>query len=49
MKKNGLFYFYGFIDRVDLLNGNLRIIDYKTAKAKDLRISVKDEKTDSFL
>ena len=36
--------FYGFIDRVDLLNGNLRIIDYKTAKAKDLRISVKEDR-----
>ena len=27
-----------------MLNGNLRIIDYKTAKAKDLRISVKEDR-----
>ena len=31
--------FYGFIDRVDRLNGNLRIIDFKTAKTKNLDIS----------
>lgn len=31
--------FYGFIDRIDRLNGNLRIIDYKTAKTKKLAIS----------
>lgn len=31
--------FYGFIDRVDRLNGNLRIIDFKTAKTKNLTIS----------
>jgi hypothetical protein len=30
--------FYGFIDRIDRLNGNLRIIDYKTAKTKNLSI-----------
>ncbi len=30
--------FYGFIDRIDRLNGNLRIIDYKTAKTKNLAI-----------
>lgn len=33
-------YFYGFIDRVDRLNGNLRIIDFKTAKTKNLSLSV---------
>lgn len=32
-------YFYGFIDRVDRLNGNLRIIDFKTAKTKNLSLS----------
>ena len=37
-KKNPV-YFYGFIDRVDRLNGNLRIIDFKTAKTKNLSIS----------
>lgn len=31
--------FYGFIDRVDRLNGNLRIIDFKTAKTKNLSIA----------
>lgn len=31
--------FYGFIDRIDRLNGNLRIIDFKTAKTKNLAIS----------
>lgn len=33
-------YFYGFIDRIDRLNGKLRIIDFKTAKTKNLSISV---------
>lgn len=31
--------FYGFIDRIDRLNGNLRIIDFKTAKTKSLGIT----------
>lgn len=31
--------FYGFIDRIDRLNGSLRIIDYKTGKTKNLTIS----------
>lgn len=31
--------FYGFIDRIDRLNGNLRIIDFKTAKTKNLAIT----------
>lgn len=30
--------FYGFIDRIDRLNGNIRIIDFKTAKTKNLSI-----------
>ncbi len=30
--------FYGYIDRIDRLNGQLRIIDYKTAKSKKLNI-----------
>ena len=37
-KKNPV-YFYGFIDRVDRLNGKLRIIDFKTAKTKNLSLS----------
>lgn len=40
--------FYGFIDRVDRLNGNIRIIDYKTAKAKELNVSVKGEKRETL-
>lgn len=31
--------FYGFIDRIDRLNGNLRIIDFKTAKTKNLSLT----------
>jgi len=31
--------FYGYIDRIDRLNGNLRIIDFKTAKTKNLTIA----------
>ncbi|UJF29719.1 PD-(D/E)XK nuclease family protein [Kaistella sp. 97-N-M2] len=31
--------FYGFIDRIDRLNGNLRIIDFKTAKTKNLSVA----------
>ena len=34
--------FYGFIDRIDLLNGEPRLIDYKTAKAKKLTVSFKN-------
>ena len=39
-------YFYGFIDRVDRLNGNLRIIDFKTAKTKNLSISAPKKEED---
>ena len=31
--------FHGFIDRIDKLDGKLRVIDYKTAKAKNLKIN----------
>ncbi|HMU07981.1 MAG TPA: PD-(D/E)XK nuclease family protein, partial [Kaistella sp.] len=42
--------FYGFIDRIDRLNGTLRIIDYKTAKTKNLSLSApkKEEDFDKF-
>lgn len=40
--------FYGYIDRVDRLNGKLRIIDYKTSKAKELRISTKEDKKETL-
>ncbi|UOE39890.1 PD-(D/E)XK nuclease family protein [Chryseobacterium suipulveris] len=38
--------FYGFIDRIDRLNGNLRIIDYKTAKTKNLSVAVPKKEED---
>ncbi len=41
--------FYGFIDRIDILNGTLRIIDYKTAKPKNLKIKIKEDKMKIFL
>lgn len=42
--------FYGFIDRIDRVNGNLRIIDFKTAKTKNLSIkSPKNEDEDEKL
>ncbi len=39
--------FYGFIDRIDKLDGITRVIDYKTAKPKNLTVNLgknKDEK-----
>ena len=39
--------FYGFIDRIDRLNGNLRIIDYKTAKTKNLLIKEPKKEEDA--
>ena len=39
--------FYGFIDRIDRLDGVTRVIDYKTAKPKKLAVSLgknKEEK-----
>lgn len=38
--------FYGFIDRIDRLNGNLRIIDFKTAKTKNLAIAASKKPED---
>ncbi|QIG88765.1 PD-(D/E)XK nuclease family protein [Chryseobacterium sp. POL2] len=35
--------FNGFIDRIDRLDGVVRIIDYKTAKIKKLNLKVKDK------
>ena len=40
--------FYGFIDRIDILNGTLRIIDYKTAKPKNLKIKIKEDKIENL-
>lgn len=42
-------YFYGFIDRVDRLNGELRIIDYKTKKATSLFLKPREEKIEMLL
>lgn len=41
--------FNGFIDRIDRLNGVLRIIDYKTAKSKKLSLKPKEEKIPTLL
>ena len=41
--------FYGFIDRVDRLNGTLRIIDYKTKKATNIVLKPKDDKIETLL
>ena len=40
--------FYGFIDRVDRLNGNLRIIDYKTKKATNIVLKPKEDKIETL-
>ena len=40
--------FYGFIDRVDRLNGALRIIDYKTKKATNIVLKPKDDKIETL-
>ncbi len=40
--------FFGFIDRIDRLNGTLRIIDYKTAKIKNLVVKIDEEKIDDY-
>ncbi|MCJ8154345.1 PD-(D/E)XK nuclease family protein [Chryseobacterium sp. SSA4.19] len=40
--------FFGFIDRIDKLNGTLRIIDYKTAKIKNLVVKIDDEKITEY-
>ncbi|AQY22745.1 PD-(D/E)XK nuclease family protein [Riemerella anatipestifer] len=41
--------FKGFIDRIDRLNGNLRVIDYKTAKTKNLRLKISDKNRETLL
>ncbi|WP_407402603.1 PD-(D/E)XK nuclease family protein [Chryseobacterium sp.] len=38
----------GFIDRIDRLNGTVRIIDYKTAKIKNLIIKINEENADDY-
>ena len=41
--------FIGYIDRIDRLNGVLRVIDFKTAKAKNLSMKPKEEKLEDFM
>ncbi|MDR6457609.1 hypothetical protein J2786_000702 [Chryseobacterium vietnamense] len=40
--------FFGFIDRIDKLNGTLRIIDYKTAKIKNLTVKIDQDNVDAY-
>lgn len=40
--------FFGFIDRIDRLNGTLRIIDYKTAKIKNLVVKIDEDKIGEY-
>lgn len=40
--------FFGFIDRIDKLNGTVRIIDYKTAKIKNLTVKIDSENVDDY-
>lgn len=41
--------FYGFIDRIDELDGEIRIIDYKTAKTSDLKLSIEEKNIENYL
>ncbi|RXM41389.1 PD-(D/E)XK nuclease family protein [Chryseobacterium sp. CH21] len=40
--------FLGYIDRIDKLNGTLRIIDYKTAKIKNLTVKIDQDNVDEY-
>lgn len=40
--------FFGFIDRIDRLNGTVRIIDYKTAKIKNLTVKIDSDNIDNY-
>jgi hypothetical protein len=48
LDENDKISFFGFIDRIDRLNGTLRIIDYKTAKIKNLVVKIDDEKATEY-
>ena len=41
--------FIGYMDRIDRLNGVVRVIDFKTAKAKNLSMKPKEEKLEDFI
>ena len=50
MEENGeKINFIGYIDRIDRLNGVVRVIDFKTAKAKNLSVKPKEEKLEDFI
>ncbi|KFF10479.1 hypothetical protein IW15_19255 [Chryseobacterium soli] len=40
--------FFGFIDRIDRFNGTLRIIDYKTAKIKNLSVKIDEDNVEEY-
>ncbi|WP_294312922.1 PD-(D/E)XK nuclease family protein [uncultured Chryseobacterium sp.] len=46
--EQGKISFFGFIDRIDRLNGTLRIIDYKTAKIKNLIVKIDEANVDEY-
>lgn len=48
LAENDKISFFGFIDRIDRLNGTLRIIDYKTAKIKNLVIKIDENNVDEY-
>lgn len=48
LDENDKISFFGFIDRIDRLNGTLRIIDYKTAKIKNLVIKIDENNVDEY-
>ena len=48
LDENDKITFFGFIDRIDRLNGTVRIIDYKTAKIKNLTVKIDDENVDQY-
>ncbi|MDR6405672.1 MULTISPECIES: PD-(D/E)XK nuclease family protein [Chryseobacterium] len=48
LEENDKISFFGFIDRIDRLNGTLRIIDYKTAKIKNLTVKIDDTNVDAY-
>jgi hypothetical protein len=48
LDENDKISFFGFIDRIDRLNGTLRIIDYKTAKIKNLVVKIDDDKATEY-
>jgi hypothetical protein len=49
LNENDQINFYGYIDRIDRIDGKIRIIDYKTAKVKNISVKIdKDNAEDYF-